>query len=643
MANIFIDTSNLTHTQFFIPELGFEYLEGAQGTIVPLEPGEYTFQIPQFLALVANFKFQVTADGLIDYSPSNDAFLSGRSTTTLTVRGFTITLDARSLSQDLLLNGFKDVILSRTQIHSLALIPGTGYSFRAAPDAIANFSFNVEAKGQVAIAPEYTGFAKTDGTTLTLYGYPITIDGRALSHDLRLYLIGNEDILPRSQTHQLTLIPTTGYTFWPTIRDLANFRFDLSLAGQIVLDSKYADVARVQADVLTLTGHPITIDGRSLSYDLELYLIGNADILSRNQTYQLQVLPAKGYAFQPAAKIPENFRFEVDLHGQIAVDPEYTDFAVADGRSLILKEGRQTLYVSGRYLYDRLGNPVILRGVNKMSVWDAGDPDGAISFPEIRQTGANTVRIVWAIRTDLQPGASDTDPNRLNALITNAKQNHLIPMIELHDATGNWSRLVDLVSYWIQPSILSIIQKHQAYLLVNIGNEVGDDKVTNAQFIAGYTTAIQAMRAAGIRTPLVIDASEWGKNLAVLDATAATLLAADPEHNLLFSVHLYWGIASGADANFIRTNLQQSVALNYPLIVGEFSQFGAFAGIGNSVCSPKGEIDYATIVEVCHQHDIGWYAWEWGPGNDFNDPLCIAMDMTRDRRFATLKPRVNSM
>jgi mannan endo-1,4-beta-mannosidase len=299
---------------------------------------------------------------------------------------------------------------------------------------------------------------------------------------------------------------------------------------------------------------------------------------------------------------------------------------------------RNTLYIKGRNLYDAHGNQIILRGVNKMSVWDAGDPDGAISFPEIRQTGANTVRIVWAIRTDLQPGDSNTDPNRLDALITNAKQNHLIPMIELHDATGNWSRLPDLVSYWIQPSILSIIQKHQAYLLVNIGNEVGDDEVTNAQFSAGYTTAIQAMRAAGIRTPLVIDAPEWGKNLAVLDATAATLLAADPEHNLLFSVHLYWGIASGADANFIRTNLQQSVALNYSLIVGEFSQFGAFAGVGNSVCSPKGEIDYATIVEVCHQHDIGWYAWEWGPGNDFNDPLCITMDMTHDRRFATLKP-----
>jgi mannan endo-1,4-beta-mannosidase len=298
-----------------------------------------------------------------------------------------------------------------------------------------------------------------------------------------------------------------------------------------------------------------------------------------------------------------------------------------------------TFFSQDRYLYDRKGNKVILRGVNKMSVWDLdNDPIGAISFSEIRKTGANSVRLVWAIRTDLQPGVSDTDPNILDTLITTAKQNHLIPTIELHDATGNWNRLNDLVNYWTQPTIVNIIKKHQQYLLVNIGNEVGDDRVTQAQFIAGYTNAIQRMRTAGIRTPLIIDASDWGKNLAILDATAKTLITADPDLNLLFSAHLYWGKSSGANANFIRSNLQRSVALNYPLIVGEFSKFGAYAGAGVSSCSsPNGEIDYATIIEVCQQNEIGWYAWEWRPGNEFNDPLCAVMNMTTDRTLANIQ------
>jgi mannan endo-1,4-beta-mannosidase len=39
-----------------------------------------------------------------------------------------------------------------------------------------------------------------------------------------------------------------------------------------------------------------------------------------------------------------------------------------------------------------------------------------------------------------------------NVCRANAKANHLIPMIELHDATGDWSRLNELVTYWTQPA-----------------------------------------------------------------------------------------------------------------------------------------------------------------------------------------------
>ncbi|MFN8491758.1 MAG: cellulase family glycosylhydrolase [Caldilineaceae bacterium] len=299
---------------------------------------------------------------------------------------------------------------------------------------------------------------------------------------------------------------------------------------------------------------------------------------------------------------------------------------------------RATFYTEGRDLYDPLGNKVILRGVNKMAVWDHDDPQGAIYFPEIRQTGANSVRIVWLATLDGAP----TDATLLDALITNARQNHLIPMIELHDATGEWHRLQELVDYWVQPAIISLIQKHQAYLLVNIGNEVGGEAVTAEQFIDGYTAAIQALRTAGIHTPLVIDAADWGKNLDLLDESAAALLAADPDHNLLFSVHLYWSIASGRAGDYIRNKLAHSVGLGYPLIVGEFSQYGAYPGDNHqSICGPNGEIDYRTILETCDQYDIGWYAWEWGPGNalgDPPDPLCVVIDMTPDGLFANLKP-----
>ena len=50
-------------------------------------------------------------------------------------------------------------------------------------------------------------------------------------------------------------------------------------------------------------------------------------------------------------------------------------------------------YVVGRHLYDRCGERVVLRGVNKMIIWT--DIDGTPSCGEIAKSGANAVRMVW--------------------------------------------------------------------------------------------------------------------------------------------------------------------------------------------------------------------------------------------------------
>jgi mannan endo-1,4-beta-mannosidase len=289
--------------------------------------------------------------------------------------------------------------------------------------------------------------------------------------------------------------------------------------------------------------------------------------------------------------------------------------------------------VSGRQILTPAGTPVLLRGVNKMFLFEEEDPTGQTILPQIALSGANTVRIVWGIKNDR---GQDTDPAVLNTLITTSLANGLLPMIELHDATGDFGKLPSLVDYWVRPAVVNVINANSQALLVNIGNEVGDDQVGTQQFIDGYTSAVQRMRAANIHTPLVIDASTFGKDLDILTASAPTLLANDPDHNLIFSVHLYWGIHEGADANFITTKLEAAVAANYPLIVGEFSQFGADIGDGD-ICHENGRVDYVTIVEQTRLKSIGWYAWEWGPGNAFGGAGCEIMDMTTNGQFATLQ------
>jgi mannan endo-1,4-beta-mannosidase len=278
--------------------------------------------------------------------------------------------------------------------------------------------------------------------------------------------------------------------------------------------------------------------------------------------------------------------------------------------------------VSGRSILDTGGDPVQLRGVNKMSVFDDEDPRGNNYFPQIALSKSNTVRIVWAIEDD----QGTTNVNDLAALIANCQANKMLPMIELHDATGDLSQLPRLGNYWTRNDVLQVIFNAGGNLLINIANECGDDTVTANQWVSAYTPVIRQMRNAGIRTPLVIDAPDFGKNLEVVVAGANNLLSVDP--NLIFSVHPYWPKNDGGGATFIEQQFTAAFNKGFALIIGEFSRWGAFNG-NNSICTGNGECDYNAIMTKATAKGFGWYAWEWGPGNGLGgDPTCSVMDMT---------------
>jgi mannan endo-1,4-beta-mannosidase len=286
--------------------------------------------------------------------------------------------------------------------------------------------------------------------------------------------------------------------------------------------------------------------------------------------------------------------------------------------------------VNGNQILDTDGDPINLRGVNKMSVFDDEDPRGEGYFPEIAKSGSNTVRIVWAIEDEHGP----TSVNDLDVLIANCRDNKMLPMIELHDATGDLGMLPRLANYWTRDDVLKVIFKHSAHLLVNIGNEVGDDDVDANAWVAAYTPVIRKMRKAGIRTPLVIDAPAFGKSLEVIVAGAGELL--DIDSNLIFSVHPYWPKNDGATPAFIEDQFTAAQNAGIALVLGEFSQWGAFNGAA-SICVGDGECDYLTLMTKASAKGFGWYAWEWGPGNGFGDANCDKMDMTTNGTFGTLK------
>lgn len=267
--------------------------------------------------------------------------------------------------------------------------------------------------------------------------------------------------------------------------------------------------------------------------------------------------------------------------------------------------------VQGRHLYGPCEDRVLLRGVNVMVVWLDDDRDGMPAFREIAKTGANSVRIVWT---------TDVPPKHFEDALTNAVEHGLLPIIELHDATGEWGKLEAMVDYWVRPETVEVLRRHERHLIVNVANEAGDDQVTDDQFKQGYADAVSRMREAGIRTPILIDAAGWGTDADQLLRTAPRLMDRDPKSNLMFSVH--WWHADNDKQHITRT-LTRAVENGIPLLIGEF----AHKKVG---C--EGQIAYNHLFEEAARLDVGWLAWSWGPGNSD----CEGMDMTTDGTVKTL-------
>jgi len=264
---------------------------------------------------------------------------------------------------------------------------------------------------------------------------------------------------------------------------------------------------------------------------------------------------------------------------------------IADADPGVVSRVDLGLSVSGRDLVDRCGERIVLRGVNEMVVWSSGR-DGSPEFTEIAKTGANSVRIVWT---------EEGSATALDRVIANALAQQLIPIIEHHGATGNLSLVPTVVDYWTRDDVVAVLKKHGHNLLLNIANEAGD-REPRESFDATYRTAITRIRDTGVTTPLVIDAPQWGQDIDTLQAVGPGLIEHDPLHSIFFSVHMWW---SDADGRRVTTELEESVDMGLPLMVGEFAQH-AVTGCDDAPFA------YPVLLSEAQRHGIGWLAWSWG-------------------------------
>lgn len=257
-------------------------------------------------------------------------------------------------------------------------------------------------------------------------------------------------------------------------------------------------------------------------------------------------------------------------------------------------------------LIDATGHPFVIVGMNNPHAWFA--ERAYLALDDIAATRANTVRVVWDTK-----GQAD----QLERILSRCVALKMVPMVELHDVTGSSSaqRLLDMAGYYTRGDIKAVLMRHQRHLLINIANEWGSHEVTTRHWQESYRAAITVLRNAGFKTTLVIDAPSWGQNIQPILEGGSELMAHDPLHNILFSVHMY---GSWNNAHDIVDKLTAAKEAGLPLIVGEFG-YNHNDGNNNLGC----KADHRTILETCHRLGYGYIPWSWTGNNEENAWLDI--------------------
>lgn len=271
-------------------------------------------------------------------------------------------------------------------------------------------------------------------------------------------------------------------------------------------------------------------------------------------------------------------------------------------------------------LYDVNGTEFVMRGVNYPYAWRTQGTEQ--SFADIAATGANTVRVVLASGDQW----TKTSGAELANIITWAKANKLVAMLEPHDATGYGESTAaphpeKMLDYWKSAEVLNAIKGQEAYVLVNIANEPFGNN-TSDEWESFHAMAVADLRAAGIKHTLVVDAPNWGQDWdncmrdgqngsQSMTCDAQVVYDADPDHNTIFSVHMYdiYGTQE-----IIRSYFDRFLSKGLPLLVGEFA-----ADHGD-----RGNVDEDSILALSEQHGIGYLGWSWsGNSSDLS-----SLDMT---------------
>lgn len=273
--------------------------------------------------------------------------------------------------------------------------------------------------------------------------------------------------------------------------------------------------------------------------------------------------------------------------------------------------------VQNSALLDGNGTPFVMRGVNHPHVWYTSRTTQAIT--DIAGVGANAVRVVLGSGKQWGP----TPASEVSGIIQQLKAKKMIAVLEVHDCTGYGEKseaapISSAVDYWI--SIQSALKGQEDYVIINIANEPLGNNVATSTWANIHMQAISRLRGAGFTHTLMVDAANWGQDWEkIMLNDAPQVFSADPQRNVVFSVHMYQVYNSESTINnYISTFVNQ---LKLPLVVGEFG------------ADHMGEdVDEISIMRLAEKYGIGYLGWSWSGNSGGTESL----DITRNFNVNTL-------
>ncbi|MEU9888477.1 cellulase family glycosylhydrolase [Sphaerisporangium sp. NPDC051011] len=263
------------------------------------------------------------------------------------------------------------------------------------------------------------------------------------------------------------------------------------------------------------------------------------------------------------------------------------------------------LRVSGTDIVEANGSTFLMRGVSHPHAWYTSQTTSSLAG--IKSLGANTVRVVLSGGRWPANNAAD-----VANVVAQCKANRLICVLENHDTTGYGEQsgaitLDAAVNYWI--SVQSALTGQENHVVINIGNEPFGNNAVTPNWTQATTSAITRMRNAGFQHLLMMDAPNWGQDWGfTMRDTAASVFNADPQHNTVFSIHMYGVFDTAAEIN---AYLDAFRTARLPLVIGEFGDMHS-----------DGNPDEDTIMAQARARGVGYIGWSWsgnGGGVEYLD------------------------